>query len=914
MENLSAEDQEMIREFLVECDENLSRLDQDLVELEKKPRDKDLLSSIFRTIHTIKGACGFLAFTTLEKITHQAETLLSQLRDGKRELNPALVSLILETVDATRKVLAAIEEDGKEGPARFENLTERLRTAAQLPGNTEPQPAPAPPAPVVASVAALQPIAAPPVVKEAPPPVGIQEPEKPVIEDRRQGEDRRQDEDRRQEEDPRKDLEKKDEDVARHSAAADANIRVGVGLLDKLMDLVGELVLTRNQILQFNTEREDVALNATSQRLNLITTELQEGVMKTRMQPIGVVWNKLPRVVRDMAISLGKQIQLEMDGADTELDRTIIEAIKDPLMHLIRNSCDHGIEMPDVRVRNGKPAEGRLTLRAFHEGGQVNIEIIDDGAGIDAVRVKQKAIEKGLLRPEQAEKLSDRETYNLILLPGFSTAAAVTKISGRGVGMDVVKSHIEKIGGVVDLFSRPGEGATVKIRIPLTLAIIPGLVITSGGERFVIPQVSLLELIRIEADAREKHIEYVHGTPVYRRRGSLLPIAYLNQVLNLQDSGGDEAISIVVLQVEDRQFGLVVDGINDTQEIVVKPLGKQLKGLTLYAGATIMGDGRVALILDVQGIGKRSGVFDESREPARAAVKQKSQSEREQQRLLLFRAGSFDRLAIPLSLVARLEEFPRSAIEHAAGGQVVQYRNRILPLVSLAGVIEGGCGGESELADPVQVVVFNDGDRSIGMVVDQIVDVVEEAVKVRKKSGRPGLLGSAVVGKQVTDFLDLNAVIRASAGNWEEGAEKKEAGKIVLVADSSNFSRSMIRGGLEMAGYAVLEAANLDDAVRKLEQQPIDVVAAALDLAPKGGSALLAAMRRSSDWRGIPVLALSDSTDPSRASAARKAGFKDCVAKLDHELVVEAVTQLVAPPASFDDELAYLAQEMTNGD
>jgi two-component system chemotaxis sensor kinase CheA len=910
MENLSAEDQEMIREFLVECDENLSRLDQDLVELEKRPRDKDLLSSIFRTIHTIKGACGFLAFTTLEKITHQAETLLSQLRDGKRELNPALVSLILETVDATRKVLAAIEADGKEGPARFDDLTERLRLAAQLPSSVEPKPAPVAAAPI----AVAAPVAAPPVVKEVVAPVEVKQPEKPVVEERRQGEDRRQDEDRRKEEDRRKDPEKKEEDVTRHSAAADANIRVGVGLLDKLMDLVGELVLTRNQILQFNTEREDVALNATSQRLNLITTELQEGVMKTRMQPIGVVWNKLPRVVRDMAISLGKQIQLEMDGAETELDRTIIEAIKDPLMHLIRNSCDHGIEMPDVRVRAGKPAEGRLTLRAFHEGGQVNIEIIDDGAGIDAGRVKAKAVEKGLLRPEQAEKLSDREAHNLIFLPGFSTAAAVTNISGRGVGMDVVKSHIEKIGGVVDLFSRPGEGATVKIKIPLTLAIIPGLVITSGGERFVIPQVSLLELIRIEADSKEKHIEYVHGTPVYRRRGSLLPIAYLNEVLSLHSSAGDEAISVVVLQVDDRQFGLVVDGINDTQEIVVKPLGKQLKGLTLYAGATIMGDGRVALILDVQGIGKRSGVFDESREPARAANKQKAQSESELQRLLLFRAGSFNRLAIPLSLVARLEEFPRSGIEHAAGGQVVQYRNRILPLVSLQEVLEPGYGGQSELADPVQVVVFNDGDRSIGMVVDQIVDVVEEAAKVRKKSGRAGLLGSAVVGKQVTDFLDLNAVIRASAGNWEEGVEKQEAGKSILVADSSAFSRGMIRGGLEMAGYLVLEAANLDEAVRKLEQQPIDVVVAALDLVPKGGAALLAALRRRPEWHGIPVLALSDSADASRASAARKAGFKDCLAKLNHELVVEAVAQLVAPPASFDDELAYMAQEMSNGD
>ena len=420
--------------------------------------------------------------------------------------------------------------------------------------------------------------------------------------------------------------------------------------------------------------------------------------MKTRMQPIGMVWNKLPRVVRDMAVSLGKQIRLEMDGADTELDRTIIEAIKDPLVHLVRNSCDHGIEPPEVRIRAGKPPQGRLTLRAYHEGGQVNIEIGDDGAGIDVVQVKQKAVEKGLLRPEQAEKLSDREALNLIFQPGFSTAQTVTNVSGRGVGMDVVKSNIEKIGGVVDIFSRPGEGSTVKLKIPLTLAIIPGLVITSGGERFVIPQVSLLELIRLEGDSSERHIEQVHGTPVYRRRGSLLPIAYLNRVLGLESAERAEAVSIVVLQAEDRQFGLVVDGINDTQEIVVKPLGKQLKGLTEYAGATIMGDGRVALILDVLGIGQRSGVLAEGREQARAAAEKNAQAGVEQQRLLLFRAGSFERLAVPLSLVARLEEFPRSSIEYAGGCQVVQYRNRILPLVPLRDVLESAAPDQDQTA------------------------------------------------------------------------------------------------------------------------------------------------------------------------------------------------------------------------
>ena len=893
LENNRVEDQEIVREFLVESHENLSRLDQDLVELEKQPKNAALLASIFRTIHTIKGTCGFFGFSTLERITHQAESLLSQLRDGERELAPNLVSLILETVDATRTVLASIEKIGEEGPQRFEELAERLRFAAQSTAGVESEPTSAASGVEAPSlpIAELQGVSNPSALDVNPQP----RTEESGTE-KRSGEDRRKGEGRREEE------------VKQHSAVADANIRVGVGLLDKLMDLVGELVLTRNQILQFNTEREDAALNATSQRLNLITTELQAGVMKTRMQPIGMVWNQLPRVVRDMSVALGKQIRLQMDGADTELDRTIIEAIKDPLVHLVRNSCDHGIESPEVRVGAGKPAEGILTLRAYHEGGQVIIEIGDDGAGINVGRVKLKAIEKGLLRPEQVEKLSDREALNLIFLPGFSTAQTVTNLSGRGVGMDVVKSHIEKIGGAVDVFSRPGQGATVKIKIPLTLAIIPGLVITSGGERFVIPQISLLELIRMDGDSTGKHIEYVHGTPVFRRRGGLLPVAYLNKVLGLKSADKAEAVNIVVLQAEDRQFGLVVDGINDTQEIVVKPLGKQLKGVTLYAGATIMGDGRVALILDVLGIGQGAGVFAAFHDQARASEQQKAQSEIEQQRLLLFRAGSFERLAVPLSLVARLEEFPQSAIEHAGGGQVVQYRDKILPLISLRAVLESGAPDEGVQADPVQVVVFNDGDRSVGMVVDQILDVVEEAVSVRQKSGRRGLLGSAVIGKRVTDFLDLNEIIQAASESWFQGAGGQASGKRILVADASSFSRGMIRSGLDMAGYSVIEAGSLEEAVRELEKQPVDVVVAALDLPFEGSSALLAAMRRRPEWEKIPVLAVADSTGMVQSrmvqsEAARQAGFQDYQAKLDRVLVLESVARLISPLASADAEL-----------
>jgi len=899
MDNCAFEDQETIREFLVEAHENLERLDRDLVELEKRPKDSALLSSVFRTIHTIKGACGFLGFSRLERFTHQAESLLSQLRDGKRELDPEVVSLILETVDATRKVLASIEENGKEGNLSFDDLTERLRLAAEYQPERKESPKHDKPSSIQTKE---REVAAEPSDTDREMKNGRVE-----LLPKANGESGKAS---TKEESTR--AVRADEEESTRSSAVDANIRVGVGLLDKLMDLVGELVLARNQILQFNAERDDPSLNSTSQRLNLITSELQEGVMKTRMQPIGMVWQNLPRVVRDMSVALGKKIEIKMDGADTELDRTIIEAIKDPLIHLVRNSCDHGIEYPEARLAAGKSAYGTMTLRAYHEGGQVNIEVGDDGGGIDVVRVKEKALEKGLVRPEQLEKFSEREAVNLIFLPGFSTAQKVTKLSGRGVGMDVVKSSIEKIGGLVDIFSKPGKGTTIKIRIPLTLAIIPGLLITSGGERFVIPQVSLLELIRLEGDTSEKRVEFVHGTPVYRRRGTLLPVAYLNQVLGLQSANGEEAINMVVLQAEDRQFGLVVDGINDTQEIVVKPLGKQLKGITLYAGATIMGDGHVSLILDVLGLAQRSGIFGESRERAISAEKPKTNVEIEKQRLLLFRAGSFERLAVPLSLVARLEEFPIASIERAGDGRVVQYRDSILPLVSLRDVLEPDAPQAASTADPLQVVVFNDGDHAVGMVVDEILDIVEQSVEVKQRSARKGLLGSGVVGKRVTDFIDLSAVIDVAKSSWIRSGDQNANGKTILVADPSSFSRGLIRSGLDMEGYVVIEAADLDEALRKMERSQVNLVVSAIDLPPKDGMSLITALRGRTDWKRIPVLAVADSPDHASKCTVGPDGFEGVFVKFDTFAILDAIANLTS--SKRDTKSQPVANEQRNAE
>jgi two-component system, chemotaxis family, sensor kinase CheA len=709
---------DITQEFLIESREGLGRLDQEIVQLEQNPRDARLLDSIFRTVHTIKGTGGMLGFTGVESIAHLSETLLSQLRSGERDLTSQLVSLILKSVDAIKNELASIEDSGKEAGVSHDALREELRQACH--GQ------PAPPLPPTATPS-----------ESANSPTKTQNVE---------GSNSR-------------------------TVSEDSTIRVDVLLLDRLMNLVGELVLARNQILQVNTTRQDSSLHASSQRLDMITTELQENVMKTRMQPIGVVWNKLPRVARDLAAQSSKSIRVELDGAETELDRTIIEAIKDPLTHLVRNCCDHGIELPAIRAKAGKPEQGTILLRAYHEGGQVNIEISDDGAGIDPLRLKEHAKQNGILSPEVVDRMSERELLDLIFLPGFSTAKKVTNISGRGVGMDVVKTNIEKIGGAVDLTSRLGQGTTFKVKIPLTLAIIPGLVVTSGAERFVIPQVSLLELIGLEGEAGRDQIESVHGTPVYRRRGKLLPLVYLNRVLQIADANlPSESISIVVLQAEDQQFGLVVDAISDTQEIVVKPLGAQLKGLDCYAGACIMGDGRIALILDVMGIAQRANVISTARERGSVEKVSETVTAAAKQTFLLFEGPDGCRMAVPLSSVARLEELPITHIEIAGAQSVAQYRGQILPLVNLENALserrrqkrKTNCRPHPADNATLPVVVCNHEQHQVGLLVDQILDIIEDSADLRHPASRPGVLYSAVIGGKVTELIDIPAVLRAA--------------------------------------------------------------------------------------------------------------------------------------------------------
>lgn len=729
---------ELLNDFIVESFEGLDEFDQKLLDFENES-DLAIMNVIFRVIHTIKGTAGCLALPGIESLAHAGENLLSLLREGQIEPNKAMIDTLLALSDALRAAVKVLEETGAEGNADSSKLKAELEAH-----QNQTQECP----------------------EEKNQAFGLFEEEEEETKDNAAF--GLFDEEAAPEVSPRAPSPAKE--VAATSAhgpsLAESSIRVGVAQLDKVMNIVGELVLARNQIVLNTTNFDETALLTASQRLNIITTELQESVMKTRMQPIGNIWAKFPRVVRDVSDELGKKVRLVMNGQDTELDRTVIEAIKDPLTHIVRNSIDHGIESPEKRLAANKPAEGLLSLRAFHEGGQIIIEIMDDGAGINVDKIKEKAISKGLLSAAQAANLSKKDAVAMIFQPGFSTADKVSNVSGRGVGMDVVRTNIEKSGGSVELSSQQGEGTTLKIKIPLTLAIIPALTITSAGERYAIPQVSLLELVRLEGEQACSEIEELYGSPIYRLRGKLLPIIYLNEQLHI-DSKKDEAskedriINIIVLQADGRQFGLVVDIINDTEEIVVKPLSKQLKGIPCFAGATIMGDGKVALILDVMSIAQHARIVSEN--PSRSAASAEDadvHNQVETETLLLFSIGSENRVAIPLSQAARLEEFDASTVEHSGRSQVVQYRGKILPLIQISDYIPLGTSSErSPDQEKLQVIVYTKNDSTYGLIVDEIEDIVQELVSARRQTQCKTLAGSIILKGKVTDLLDADAII-----------------------------------------------------------------------------------------------------------------------------------------------------------
>ncbi|WP_286011077.1 chemotaxis protein CheA [Oceanitalea stevensii] len=732
---------EIVHEFLVESYENLDQLDQDLVALESAPTSRELLSSIFRTVHTIKGTSGFLGYGNLERVSHTGESLLAELRDGARRMDQATTDVLLALVDTLRAILGSIE-DGRGDDHDVEPTIARIVAVQE--GLTPPEPAAPAEAEPVADDAPAEPA--------APAPAPAAEPARKVIGKRRAAEAPAPAPVAPTPAAPAAEQAESQPEPEHHRNAAESSIRVDVELLDSLMRQVGELVLVRNQFDRLSDRGEDAELARSAQRLSLIATELQEGVMKTRMQPIEHVWNKMPRVVRDLAAMLGRKVSLSMLGGETELDRSLLEAVKDPLTHLVRNAVDHGIEAPAERVAAGKPEQGQVTLRAYHAGGQVIVEIADDGHGIDPDAVAASAVRKGVRTEEQVRAMSPQEIYELLFLPGFSTAKAVTNVSGRGVGMDVVRTKIEAIGGSVDVDSQPGAGTTWRLRIPLTLAIMPALTVTCGPRTFAIAQTNLLELVAVESS----QLEYVGTAPVYRLRGALLPLLSLAEVLGMEPEE-QSSHTIAVLQADEQRFGLLVDRVLNNEEIVVKALSSRIKQIGLYSGATVLGDGDIALILDVQAIARRA-LIGELGQLVRASRAPEVRASGTEQQLLVVAIGEGRRVAIPLADVTRLERMPADRLERVGSREVVQYRGDLLPVARLDRVL----GAMSyEQPEELLVIVLTSGGVTVAVVVGEIVDIVTDDPASRSGLEDTGLTGSTVIKDRVTELLDVSDLLHA---------------------------------------------------------------------------------------------------------------------------------------------------------
>ena len=877
---------DLLREFLTETNESLDVVDVELVRFEQDPNNAKILDNIFRLVHTIKGTCGFLGLPRLEALAHAAETVMGKFRDGLPVTGDA-VTLILSTIDRIKEILAELEQTEHEPQGSDQDLIGGLERMAlsQAPapsavkhplktvGTLISQVLERPLRPGEVSLDDLErafretpgPLEAP---RAAPAPRAEAVKPKPAKPERAADRDE-------------EDKEKLDSKVASQS------IRVNVETLENLMTMVSELVLTRNQLLEIVRRHQESEFKVPLQRLSNVTAELQEGVMKTRMQPIGNAWQKLPRIVRDLSAELGKEIELEMHGADTELDRQVLDLIKDPLTHMVRNSADHGLETPEERRAVGKPEQGTIRLSAYHQGGHIIIEIADDGRGLNTEKIKAKAVGQGLASEAEIDKMTEAQVHKFIFAPGFSTAAAVTSVSGRGVGMDVVRTNVDQIGGTIDVKSVLGEGSSFTIKIPLTLAIVSALIVEAAGDRFAIPQLSVVELVRAQTNS-EHRIERIKNTPVLRLRNKLLPLVHLKRLLGIDETGSSEPEDgfIVVTQVGSQTFGIVVDSVFHTEEIVVKPMSTKLRHIAMFSGNTILGDGSVIMIIDpngiAQAIGTSAGSGEEEVEAQRNAATAKTIS------LLVFRAGSPELKAVPLSLVTRLEEVDCQKIELSNGRYLVKYRGHLMPLVQVNDAVRINTDGAQPL------LVFSDGGRSMALVVDEIVDIVEDTLEIEVASQVSGTLGSAVIRGQATEIIDVGHFLPLAFEDWFRRKEMRSEAltRTLLYVDDSAFFRNMLTPVLKAAGFDVTTLGSAEEGLEALKKgQHFDVIVSDIEMPVMNGFEFAEAIRRDPRTAQIPIIALSAVTAPGAIERGRQAGFHDFVAKFDRPGLIAALKE-----------------------
>ena len=863
---------ELLQEFLTETGENLDTVDRELVRFEQDPNDRDILRNIFRLVHTVKGTCGFIGLPRLEALTHAAESVIGQFRDGAT-VKPSAVTAILETIDRIKDILAELAEKGQEPEGNDETLIGELCGLAEhAKGELKQQQPPADPSlDPVAAYLARHGQAAPVtggaediVFRSAPGP--------------QRGPDGRIE--GRETASPAEDA---PNPPRSSNSGGPATLRVNVDTIEHLMTMVSELVLTRNQLLEVSRRQEDAGLKAPLQRLSLITAELQDGVMKTRMQPIGNAWSKLPRIVRDLSAELGKRIELLTDGAETELDRQILDLIKDPLVHMVRNCADHAIEMPADRREAGKPEHGTIRLAAYHEGGSVTISIADDGRGLDIERIRSKAIAKGLATEAELDKLSDAQIGRFIFHPGFSTADNVTAVSGRGVGMDVVKANVDSIGGTVDVASRPGLGTTITIKIPLTLAIISALIVVAGEDRYAIPQIAVRELVRAKA-GDDNRIEEINGAPVLRLRGRLLPIVSLPGLMACPGREtarrADGEGFIVVTQIGERQFGILVDSVFHTEEIVVKPMSSKLRHIHLFSGNTILGDGTVVLIVDPNGVARLVGATtsETAEEEPREAAAQVHRGERTT--MLVFRAGSGSLQALPLSLVTRLEEIEAGEFQRSGGRTLLHYRGRLVPVTPVAGTQLRSAGIQP-------LVIVSNGDLTVALAVEAIVDIVEETFELEMAAAEArGIIGSAMIRGRATDILDLAHYLPLNEPGWFAAGRRAELPGRILLVEPSDFLRDMLSPVLRASGRIIAPIADFSEAALATAGEPILTALLDLDRDSDAAFGFAALLRERARGERLRILGLTTCATPDLQMRAMQAGLDDVVAKFDRRALL----------------------------
>ena len=929
---------DLISEFITETSESLSVLDLELVKLEQNPNDREILGNIFRLVHTVKGTCGFLGLPRLESVAHAGENVLGKIRDGELEVTPLAISLVLQALDCIKSIMDQLSITGHEPQGDDSRLIGQLNAFAEgksQPVVATPAPASAPTAAATRKVevstanmlspdeirtqtggtvdaAALDELER--AFREAKAPDGMDFTKAPstFIEESAPAVAAASSaaaavvapvsakpgfSEQVKEKAIKQGLDTEAKDAAAGSAVVGQSIRVSLEVLEDLMQMVGELVLSRNQLMQIMRNRDDRELKGPLQQLSQITTELQDAVMKTRMQPISNAWSKFPRLIRDLSLELNKKIDLKMIGENTELDRQLLEMIKDPLTHMVRNSCDHGLESPAERKAAGKSEVGTVTLSAYHEGGHIIIEIADDGRGINIDRVKRKAVENRLASEEDLASMSHDQIMQFIFRAGFSTAEKVTSVSGRGVGMDVVRTNIEKIGGTIELKSVVGKGSTFHIKIPLTLAIVSVLLVESAGQTFGLPQLNVIELVRVDAESDFK-IETINDSQLLRLRDKLLPLATLTDLLGLpatvkstgavSEEEEDAGIYIVVVKAGASDFGIIVDAIHDTEEIVVKPVNHLLDAVDIYSGNTILGDGSVIMILDPNGLGKAIGDLDLSGRPAES---ERVQSGERMGSFLLFDMGDGAPKAVPLELVARLEEIKLASIEHSAGHPVVQYRGELMRLVTLPGhELPKGMAGV------VPVIVFYYDSKIVGLVVNSIADIVIAPASVKLASQQQQFLGSIVIADKTTDVVDVGYILKEIAGdvsNLISGLERVQ-GVELLMAEDSLFFRSMSEPFLRALGYKVTSVPDGRAAFDLLQTRRFDVLVTDIEMPELDGYQLATQIRQDARFAAMPILAFSSTASETARQKALQSGMQEMILKTNREGLAVALAKHLA--------------------